>query len=109
MPPAALTASKAACVAFGTSLKSAGPVTVDTAPTLIAPSLQVGPAAKAVPATVERPMPASAAVSSLDFQCMFVSPIFVMRFWSGGGAHRRGDAGGVDGGKLHQRVRCGLA
>ena len=53
---------------------------VDTAPTLIVPSLQVGPAAKAAPVMTERPMPAMAAASSLDFKCMFHSPIFIMRF-----------------------------
>src|SRR6185312_4785496 len=49
MPPAALTASYMALAAFGTSLKSAGPVMVEIAPSLIGPSGQVGPAANADP------------------------------------------------------------
>src|SRR6185437_3388936 len=49
MPPAALTASYIALAAFGTSLKSAGPVMVEIAPSLIGPSGQVGPAANADP------------------------------------------------------------
>src|SRR6516225_880771 len=49
MPPAALTASYMALAALGTSLKSAGPVTVEIAPSLIGPSGQVGPAARTEP------------------------------------------------------------
>jgi len=37
--------SKTTFVAFGTSLKSTTPVMVETAPTLMTPSLHVGPAA----------------------------------------------------------------
>ena len=63
MPPAAIDGINIAFVAFGTSLKSAGPVMVEIAPTLIEPSGQVGPAASAVPDHVAATRPPASRIA----------------------------------------------